>query len=332
MTSQSPPTAETEVRTATPAEHAGSKRLLGTAGALLCGAAVAVQSRINGDLGTRLHDGIAAALVSFGIGLVLLAVLAAALPSVRRGLARVRDALEKGRLGWWHLLGGTGGALLVMSQGVTVPALGVAVFTVATVAGQSTSSLAVDRIGLGPTGRHPLTTARVVGTLLTVVAILVAVSRQFSQPAMLFLAVLPALAGVAVAWQQAVNGLVRQQAGAALSAAFVNFVAGIAALIVIFAVDVAVRGWPTGSLPHEPWLYLGGPVGVLFIAVSSSVVRWTGVLLLSLGAIAGQLTAAAAIDFAAPGPAGPPNATTLLGLVLTLVAVGIAALPSRHCS
>ncbi|NJC81213.1 DMT family transporter [Planosporangium mesophilum] len=310
---------------ATPAQRA-----TGLAAALGCGALVAVQSRVNGDLAARLHDGIAAAVISFGIGLIVLAVAAAVLPSVRSGLASVRDAVSTGRLRWWHLLGGACGALLVLSQGVTVPVIGVAVFSVAIVAGQSVSSLAVDRLGIGPTGHHPLTPARVIGAVLTVGAVLVAVSNQVGRPGLLALAALPALAGIGTSWQQAVNGRVRQWAGSALPATLVNFAAGMAALLITFSVDVAVRGWPTGALPHQPWLYVGGLIGVLFIAVSASVVRWTGVLLLGLATIAGQLLMATLIDFLAPGSAGGPGANTLLGIALTLVAVGIAALPTRR--
>jgi transporter family-2 protein len=170
----------------------------------------------------------------------------------------------------------------------------------------------------------------VIGAALTVGAVLVAVSNQVARPGLLALAALPALAGIGTSWQQAVNGRVRQFAGSALSATLVNFAAGMAALLVTFAVDVAVRGWPTGTLPHQPWLYVGGLIGVVFIAVSASVVRWTGVLLLGLATIAGQLLMATLIDFLAPGSAGGPGAKTLLGIALTLVAVGIAALPSRR--
>ncbi|WP_338090532.1 DMT family transporter [Planosporangium thailandense] len=300
--------------------------------ALGCGALIAVQSRINGELGARLHDGIAAAVISFGIGLVVLAVLTPMIAPARQGLTGVRDALRAGHLRWWHLVGGACGALLVVSQGVSVPVLGVAVFSVAIVAGQSISGLAVDRFGLGPTGRHPLTVPRVIGALVTVGAVLVAVSNQITRPSLLALAVLPSVAGVGTAWQQAMNGRVRHYAGMALPAAFINFLAGTVALLIAFAVEVALRGWPTGGLPHEPWLYLGGILGVFFIAVSASVVRFTGVLLLSLGTIAGQLVAAAVIDFLAPAHAGGPSAMTLVGIVLTLIAVGIAAVPSRHRS
>ena len=302
----------------------------GVALAALSGAAVAVQSRINGELGSRLHDGIAAATISFGTGMLVLFALVPATRRGRAGLTAIRAALARGDLRGWQCLGGVCGAYLVVTQGTTVAVLGVAVFTVAMVAGQSGSALLVDRAGIGPTGRHPVTTRRVAGAVLAVIAVVVSVAGRLTGPHALGLAVLPALAGFGVAWQQAVNGRVREAAGAALPAAFVNFATGTTALGVAFAVDVGLRGLPAGHLPVEPWLYLGGPLGVLFIAVAASVVRLTGVLLMGLAMIAGQLLAAVALELVVPGTAGHAGAYTVGGVAITLLAVGVAALGPRQ--
>lgn len=313
--------AGTTVRPVLPA----SRRIVGVGLAITSGVAVAVQSRINGELGVRLADGIAAAVVSFGLGLLVLLVLVPATPAGRRGLAALRRALAAGELRPVQCLGGVCGAFLVATQGLTIGALGVAVFTVAVVAGQSASSLAVDRAGVGPAGRQPVTGQRLAGAGLTVVAVLLAVGDRFGDPAALALAVLPLLAGVAIAWQQAVNGRVRVATGSALTATLVNFTAGTVALLVTFAVDLAVRGRPTGELPAEPWLYLGGPIGIVFIAVAAAIVRFTGVLLLGLATIAGQVVGAVLVDWVLPTAASHPGPATLLGAALTLVAVVVAA-------
>jgi bacterial/archaeal transporter family-2 protein len=113
---------------------------------------MAVQARVNGELGARLSDGIAAATISFGIGLAILSVFILLTSAGRRGLQAVQSALRSGTLRWWHLLGGVCGGFVVATQGLTVATLGVAVFTVALVAGQSASSLVVDRSGLSPGG------------------------------------------------------------------------------------------------------------------------------------------------------------------------------------
>ncbi|ASW57984.1 DMT family transporter [Plantactinospora sp. KBS50] len=300
--------------------------MTGLALAVVSGLAVAAQSRINGELGVRLHDGIAAAVVSFGTGLLILLIGVPLLPTGRRGLRRLRTALRDGGLRPWQCLGGLCGAFLVAAQGLTVGALGVAVFTVAVVAGQSASGLAVDRAGVGPTGRQPLSPVRLFGAVLTVLAVLLAVSDHLGNPGRLVLAVLPVLGGVGIAWQQAVNGQVRVASDSTLTATAVNFAVGTVALLAALAVDVAVRGLPVGGWPPEPWLYLGGPIGISFIAVAAAVVRFTGVLLLGLATIAGQVVGAVLLDLVAPSASGPPGPFTLLGTALTLVAVAVAAL------
>ncbi|MFI9527889.1 DMT family transporter [Micromonospora rosaria] len=295
---------------------------LATAG----GVAVAVQSRINGELGVRLADGIAAAVVSFGLGLLVLLVLVPTTASGRRGLAALRTALARGALRPWHLLGGVCGAFLVATQGLTIGTLGVAVFTVAVVAGQSGSSLLVDRAGVGPGGPQRVTASRLAGAVLTVLAVLIAVGDRLGDPGTLVLAVLPLLAGVGIAWQQAVNGRVRAAAASTMTATLVNFVVGTAALLAAFAVEVAVRGWPAGAFPTEPWLYLGGPLGVSFIALAAALVGLTGVLLLGLATIAGQIVGAVLLDLLLPTAASAPGPATLFGAALTLVAVLVATL------
>lgn len=304
-------------------------RTVGVGLAVLGGGGVAIQSRINGELGDRLHDGIAAATLSFGTGMVVLLLLILLLPRLRAGLGNIRGALRGGVLKPWQCLGGACGAYLVTTQGVTVTALGVAIFTVAVVAGQSAASLAVDRAGLGPAGPQPLTLPRVLGSALGIVAVLVAVSGRLGDAGTLGLAALPALAGVGVAWQQAVNGRVRDAAGSALAATVVNFSVGTAALIVVFGVDLALRGLPAGALPGNPALYLGGVLGIVFIAISAAVVRHTGVLLLGLSMVAGQLVGALALDLFAPDGVRP-GASTYAGVGLTLGAVVLAALPARR--
>jgi bacterial/archaeal transporter family-2 protein len=297
-------------------------RAVGIALAAAAGLAMAMQARVNGELATRVGDGVAAAVISFVVGLALLVVIVTAVPVGRRGLSAVREALRTGTLRWWHCLGGLFGGFVVATQGVTVTTLGVAVFTVALVAGQSTSSLVVDRSGLSPGAVEAVTPARVAGAALSVLAVVVATADQLSAPQALGLAILPLLAGGGIAWQQAVNGRVRAAGGSTWPATFVNFAVGTVALLVAFTVVVAVRGWPAGAMPTEPWLYAGGLLGVFVIAIAAAVVRFTGVLLLALSAIAGQVVGALVLDLVAPVDT-PPRANTYAGAALLLVAVAV---------
>ena len=297
---------------------------------------VAVQSRLNGELGGILGDGIPAALISFGTGLLILLVATAVVPPVRRGLITVWRTIRRpmrgyGGLRWWQCLGGIAGAFLVATQSITVSVIGVAVFLVAGVAGQAISSLVVDRLGFGPAGPQPLTAARIVGAVIALVAVGLAVSEQLSHPDGLLLAILPALGGVGTAVQQAINGRVARTASSdaygAVAAGVVNFLVGFVALLLVFLVDLSLRGAPR-HLPSEPWLYFGGACGVIFISAAAAVVRVVGVFVLGLGTIAGQLIASLFIDIFLPVADKPVTTPVVAGTLLALVAVVVAAIPN----
>lgn len=323
-------------QTPDPAAGPGTGRAVGVALAIVAGFAAALQSRVNGTLATETGTAFGTAALSFGSGLVLLTL---ALPFSRAGrsaLGQVGACLRRGGssggLRWWECLGGLGGAFYVMSQGLTVDALGVAVFTIALVAGQSVSSLVIDRLGLAPGGVRLVTVGRALGPVLTVVAVVV-VSGAGAATAALGLALFPLVAGVLQSFQQALNGRVRAAVrpagggrdGGVLAATFVSFLVGTAALLVVFGVSLAVDGAPTGSLPPDLLLYSGGLLGIVFIALQAAVVQRIGVLLLGLGMIAGQVVGALVLDVVSPAVA-PPGAATYVGAALTLVAVAVPLL------
>jgi bacterial/archaeal transporter family-2 protein len=300
-------------------------RVAGAALASVGGVTLAVQGRINGQLGHVMHDGVFAALISFGTGTILLVLAVAATPSARAGLVRLRTSVRGGRLRYWQCLGGACGAFLVTCQGLTVATLGVAVFTIAVVAGQVVASLAVDRAGLGPGEPEAITLPRAIGAGLAVVAVVIAVSDHAAVDAGgLWWALLPAVAGLGLAWQSAVNGLVRVESDHVVVPTLVNFSVGTVALILAALVDLLARGLPTAP-PAEWWYYVGGPLGIVTIVTAVTAVRFTGVLLLGLASVAGQLTGAVLLDVVVP-TAGGLSLASVLGTVVTMVAVGIAAI------
>ena len=88
------------------------RRGLGLVVAVVVGMALAAQARINGELAGRIGDGVAAALLSFLGGEVILLALVLVLPGMRRGVARVVGAMRGGELRPWQILGGFCGAFL----------------------------------------------------------------------------------------------------------------------------------------------------------------------------------------------------------------------------
>ena len=320
----SPPPAHT-------ARPAPSRALVAASSAiaLVFGAGIATQSRINGELGAQLDNGFLAALISFGSGLLILIVAMLVSRAGRTGFGLVIASLRERRTPWWYVAGGAAGAFLVLSQGVAAAIIGVAIFTVAIVAGQTLSGLVIDRRGLGTMVAKPVTAPRLIGSVLVLVGVGVAASGQLDAHFPIWLLLMPFLAGIGIGWQQAVNGQVREIAHSPLTATFINFVVGTTVLLIITLIHSVSAGWPT-SLPTDWWLYLGGPIGVIFIAGAAIVVRITGVLLLGLSTIAGQLLSSVVLDLVAPVAGHPISGTTLGAAAITLVAVAIAALPTRR--
>lgn len=293
------------------------------------GVLVALQTRINGELGQRMGDGFLAAFVSFGSGFLILAIASLFWVPGRRGIGRVVAALRAREIPWWLVLGGAGGALFVLGQGLTVGLIGVALYTIAVVCGQTVSSLLLDHRGLALMPPTPATPQRIVGAVLAIVAVGIAVSDRIEPDAPYGALLVPLLAGLLVGWQQAVNGQVRAVSGSAFTATFGNFLVGAVVLGVALAVHVAVVGGDA-TFPGDWWLYLGGLVGCLFIAAQAVIVRTTGVLLMALALLAGQLFAAVLFDLVLPVSAGALHLATVIGAGLVLVAVVVASIPSRR--
>lgn len=298
---------------------------------LAAGMAIPGQGRVNAELSAETGDPYLAALISFSVGLVLITVIAFSMPFGRRAMARVRPALQRGEVKPWYLLAGCFGGFFVLTQTLSIGMIGVAIFTVAVVTGQTIGGLVWDRIGLGPAGRKRLTPMRVIGAVLTVFAVLWAVSPQLTGTgrglAWLLLVLLPLTGGILSSAQQALNGRQTAVYRNPVPATLFNFIAGSALLLVVWLGKLVIAGGLPGQLPSQWWYYIGGPLGLVFIALGALLVARVGVLIAAMGMIAGQLIGSLLLDLVAPAPGSVVTAATVLGTVLTLLAVVIASLP-----
>lgn len=282
--------------------------------AVFAGGLVSLQTRINGELGTRMHSALEAAAASFVVGLVLAVCLAA---FRRAGFARIRRASV---VPWWWF-GGLGGAFLVATAAHAVPEIGVALVSVCLVAGTTTGALFTDQFGLGPSGRHAATFWRFAGVAVVVAAVAIGAIGEPAASIQPFLFGLLFAAGAASAVQQAANGQLTMAADDVIVAVFVNFVVGTVALMIVVLAsgELSIASWP-----HAPWLYLGGPLGLVYILVGAATVRTLGVLRFVLAAVAGQLLASIVIDAAWPEPGTTLRAATVIGALVTLVGVWLS--------
>jgi transporter family-2 protein len=123
------------------------------------GGAIALQAPINSHLG-RAVGTFQAAFLSFAIGTLLLALIAAV---AKGGLGTIGHARD---LPWYYLSGGVLGAAYVTSVLVTVRALGAGGVVAATIAGQLSMSVVVDHFGWLGVERQPISAVRVAGIVL----------------------------------------------------------------------------------------------------------------------------------------------------------------------
>jgi len=162
-----------------------------------------------------------------------------------------------------------------------------------------------------------------------VLAVVLAASPELRADLPFWVLVAPFIAGLGIGWQGAVNGQVRAVADSAFTATFGNFLVGTVVLLIVAVIHTAIAGWPA-HFPATPWLYLGGALGIVFIATQAILVRTTGVLLMGLAVLSGQLITAVVFDLVAPVQARPVSPFTVVGAALTLAAVVVAAVPMRR--
>lgn len=297
--------------------------------AVAVGALTAIQARINGNLGTRLDNGIVAGFISFASGLAALIVITTLTKSGRAGAQRLVTGVRERRIPWFLLTGGLAGAFSVATQGLTVGIIGVSLFTVGIVAGQAVTGLIIDRIGYGPAGAVAVTVGRATGAALALVSVAVVLTGDLLAQTPWWILFMPFGVGVGIAYQQATNGRLGMLVGNPMTATLMNFIGGTAVLTIAALISVSIAG-PTNPWPTEPWLYVGGVMGVAYIFVSAAVVHRIGVLLLGLASVVGQLAASVIIDAFFPASNPPAWWQSTLMVTLALAAVVTATVPWRQ--
>jgi transporter family-2 protein len=292
--------------------------------ALIVGALTSVQGRANGQLAIDIHNALGAAIISNIIGWVILWVMLLGRKRERNGFKELVRAVKAGELRWWILLAGMGGSLYVSMQSIAVPQIGVAIFTICIVGGQTLSSLLVDKVGFSSRGRQHITLPRVFTAIMTLIAVIVAVYPELGRSNFKLITVLLCIgAGIFGSFQFAMNSQINQVTNRPIVTTWLNFFIGTVFIAAALAVDFA-KGGSIGSLPHNAWVYIGGPCGLIFIAVASTVVKSMGVLNFVLLSVTGQLAGALLLDWLIPTHQGGLNGYLVTGTAITLASIALS--------
>jgi bacterial/archaeal transporter family-2 protein len=303
--------------------------------AALSGAMIALQARANGELSHRLNNGLQAALVSFGSGLLIIFVITLFNSKIKEGIKNLRRAVANKEIARWKLFAGALGGSFVAIQTQIVPLIGVAIYSVASIAGQTAMSLIVDRIGLTGGGKKLISPRRVSAAVLTVLAVLVSVWDRIDANNLSMLAVTAGgMAGAIVGVQRALNGQINEYSHQSFTTSLLNFVTGTSFLVILIVVGILLGRNDLSPLPSGPWwIYTGGVIGVIYIAFTSTIVQHLGVLTFTLFSVGGQLVGSLVIDLVSPTEGVSVSAYLVTGIVMTyagVVAGGVSNLRVRR--
>ena len=136
---------------------------------------------------------------------------------------------------------------------------------------------------------------------------------------MLGFAALAFLAGVLVSLSRQINGRLSLSTSA-LESSFWNHIVGLAALTLV---AVVAGGLFTPGIADVPlWAYLGGTIGVVFIAASSWLITRIGAARTALMIIAGQMVSGVLLDLWLGAPGNPAARIAGVGLILAGLWIG----------
>ena len=291
--------------------------------AALSGAMIALQARANGELSHRLDNGLQAALVSFGSGLFIIFVITLFNSKIKDGIRNLRQAVANKEIARWKLFAGALGGSFVAIQTQIVPLIGVAIYSVASIAGQTAMSLIVDRIGLTGGGKKLISPRRVLAAFLTVLAVLVSVwDRIDANNLSMFAVTAGGIAGAIVGVQRALNGQINEHSHQSFTTSLLNFATGTTFLLILISAGLILGRNQLSPLPSGPWwIYTGGVIGVIYIAFTSTIVQHLGVLTFTLFSVGGQLVGSLIIDLVSPTKGVSVSAYLVTGIVMTYAGV-----------
>jgi transporter family-2 protein len=141
---------------------------LAVSATVVAGGLVALQAPINSKLGKAVGT-FAASSASFAIGLLVLVVIALVFGD---GFGKLGEALH---IPWYYLLGGVLGAAYVTTVLLSVREIGAGSVAAATIAGQLSMSVLIDRLGILGLPQRALTFPRVLGIALLAAGVLLIV-------------------------------------------------------------------------------------------------------------------------------------------------------------
>jgi transporter family-2 protein len=268
-------------------------------------------------------DSLEAAIVSFTTGLLFVTLISLSRRQNRVAFGDIFKAVKAKQMKPWTLSAGVLGASFVAMQTHVVPIAGVALFTVASLAGQTGISLWVDRLGLTGGTKAAITKRRILAAVITVLAVLVSSWDRFAMSDFSIVAIgLAVFAGTWVGLQRALNGHINSYSKRSFATSQLNFITGTSFLLILLLIRSVFTDHSIMNFKTAPWwMFLGGSIGVIYIALSAHIVQHLGVLEFTLFSVGGMLIGSLLIDFVFPTKGTVISPYLIAGIALTYLGV-----------
>lgn len=274
---------------------------------LLTGLVIAIMVALNGRL-TQQYGNFTAAIIIHVVGVVFAFLLCKA--------AKKRISRKKGQPLWLYL-GGAIGVLTTVFNNFAYGKISLTSIVALGLFGQTIASLLIDCLGLFGMKKHPFRKSSIPGLVFSFAGILVMLNDPMD--AALYALLLSICSGITVVLSRTVNARLSGYIGE-LQSSFMNHAVGLPIAVAITV--VFERNHPpfiANTFSPNPWIYLGGILGVSTVLLSNITVPRVPAFRLTLLTFVGQVFTGIAIDMFTKS--GFTEATFKGGV---LVAVGIA--------
>jgi len=261
---------------------------------IFAGGLLTVQAAANAQLASALGSPLKGAAAQLALGALLLFGVAAAAGELS-ALSRLGDGA------WWHAAGGVASAVYVVSAIVLYPRIGAVLAVGLIIAGQMLASLALDLFGLFGVAQRAADAGMLAGAAAVVAgAFAIAWGGANAGKGRWPLLALGLAAGAVLPVQGAVNGLLRDDIGAAIAAALVSFMVATAAMLIAMGVSRrAGSGFagPGSGLAAMPWWgWLGALCGATYVTTVFSAMPAIGASTTIGLTVFGQQAASLVVD------------------------------------
>jgi transporter family-2 protein len=179
-------------------------------------------------------------------------------------------------------------------------------------------------------GKQPITLRRSLAAVVTVIAVLVAVWDRLTVTNTSLIAIALSFSGGSLlGLQRALNGQINEHSKNSFATTWLNFATGCIFLSCLM-LFTTVSGDNLGEFPTSPWwVYLGGAIGILYIAFASTIVQEIGVLAFTLFTTGGQLIGSLLIDLIFPTDGVEIGLNLIIGIVLSYAGVLIGGVKAQ---